>query len=399
MHNTLSKKNQYSRFAGFVLAIGFFFACSSSAPTITTLVDEQQYTEALNAIEASLSNNPNQPELLIQRGQIYLTLTKDVEVYDRTEFYQNAVESFNTASTFELSNDQSVTISNELNSAWADELNTGTDLYENQSLSDRIDVAIAHFSNAIILNPQDPKAYMSQAVALYNSNKTNDAIETLNSAQTTLDDVPDKLYEYLGFLHLQNNNSEQAIFYYELANTDITANKNIAFGLVNTYILNQQREKAIDLLEQLTVKFPEDARIRNVYGTQLFFIAEGILEDLTDAYIANDPTFIDQLKFEAEGVSEQAEEQLITAYELENTEQEYVQSLAVFYNNMTAIYLSLSAISPEEDKGLFLNKAEALLDLSIQYYQILSSMNPGDAEINASIDMLEKLKTNRFGNS
>jgi tetratricopeptide (TPR) repeat protein len=399
MHNTLSKKKQYSRFASLMLAIGFFFACSSSAPTITTLVDEQQYTEALNAIEASLSNNPNQPELLIQRGQIYLTLAKDVEVYDRTEFYQNAVESFNTASTLELSNDQSVTISNELGSVWADELNTGTDLYENQSLSDRIDVAIAHFSNAIILNPQDPKAYMSQAVALYNSNKTNDAIETLNSAQTTLEDVPDKLYEYLGFLHLQNNNSEQAIFYYELANTDVTANKNIAFGLVNTYILNQQREKAIDLLEQLAVKFPEDARIRNVYGTQLFFIAEGILEDLTDAYIANDPTFIDQLKFEAEGVSEQAEEQLITAYELENTEQEYVQSLAVFYNNMTAIYLSLSAISPEEDKDLFLNKAEALLDLSIQYYQILSSMNPGDAEINASIDMLEKLKTNRFGNS
>lgn len=362
-------------------------------------MDEQQYTEALNAIEASLSNNPNQPELLIQRGQIYLTLAKDVEVYDRIEFYQNAVESFNAASAMDLTNDQSITVSNELNSAWADELNTGTDLYENQSLSDRIDVAIAHFSNAIILNPQDPKAYMSQAVALYNSNKTTDAIETLNSAQTTLEDVPDKLYEYLGFLHLQNNNSEQAIFYYELANTDVTANKNIAFGLVNTYILNQRREKAIDLLEQLTVQFPDDARIRNVYGTQLFFIAEGILEDLTDAYIANDPTFIDQLKFEAEGVSEQAEEQLITAYELENTEQEYVQSLAVFYNNMTAIYLSLSAISPEEDKELFLNKAEALLDLSIQYYQILSSMNPGDAEINASIDMLEKLKTNRFGNS
>lgn len=175
-------------------------------------MDEQQYTEALNAIEASLSNNPNQPELLIQRGQIYLTLAKDVEVYDRIEFYQNAVESFNAASAMDLTNDQSITVSNELNSAWADELNTGTDLYENQSLSDRIDVAIAHFSNAIILNPQDPKAYMSQAVALYNSNKTTDAIETLNSAQTTLEDVPDKLYEYLGFLHLQNNNSEQAIF-------------------------------------------------------------------------------------------------------------------------------------------------------------------------------------------
>lgn len=399
MRISLSKKNQYSRFAGLVLAIGFFFACSSTAPTISTLVDEQKYTMALNEIDASLANNPNQPDLLIQQGQIYLILAQDVDVYERTEFYQNAVKSFNQASTMELSNDQSVTISNELNTAWADELNTGTDLYENQTLTDRIEIAIAHFGNAMILNPQDPKAYMSMAVALYNSNNTAEAIETLNTAQTTLDDVPDKLYEYLGFLHLQNNNSEQAIFYYELANTDITANKNIAFGLVNTYILNQQREKALDLLEQLVIQFPEDARIRNVYGTQLFFIAEGILEDLVDAYIANDPTFIDQLKFEAEGVSEQAEEQLINAYELESTEQEYVQSLAVFYNNMTAMYLSLSAISPEEDKQLYLNKAESLLDFSIQYYQILSSMQPGDSEINASIDMLEKLKSNRFGDS
>ncbi len=399
MHISLSKKNQYSRFAGLVLAIGFFFACSSSAPTISTLVDEQQYTMALNEIDASLANNPNQPDLLIQQGQIYLILAQDVEVYDRTEFYQNAVTSFNQASTLELTNDQSVTISNELKSAWADELNTGTDLYENQTLTDRTEIAIAHFRNAKILNPQDPKAYMSMAVALYNSNNTTDAIETLNSAQTTLEDVPDKLYEYLGFLHLQNNNSDQAIFYYELANTDITANKNIAFGLVNTYILNQQREKALDLLEQLVIQFPEDARIRNVYGTQLFFVAEGILEDLVDAYIANDPTFIDQLKFEAEGVSEQAEEQLIKAYELETTEEEYVQSLAVFYNNMTAMYLSLSAISADDDKQLFLSKAESLLNFSLQYYQILSSMQPGNSEITGSIEMLEKLKSNRFGDS
>ncbi|MBO6792803.1 MAG: tetratricopeptide repeat protein [Balneolaceae bacterium] len=399
MHTILSNKIQYSRFAGLVLAIGFFLACSSSAPTISTMVDGQQYTEALNAIDASLSDNPNQPDLLIQQGQIYLILAEDVDVFDRSEFYLNAVASFNSASEMDLTNDQSITISNELNAAWANELNTGTDLYENQTAENRIDLAIAHFQNATILNPQDHKAYMSLAVALYNSNNLSAAIEALNEAQTTLEDVPDKLYEYLGFLHLQNNNSEQAIFYYELANTDVTANKNIAFGLVNTYILNQQREKAVDLLEQLVIQFPNDARVRNVYGTQLFFIAEGILEDLTDAYIANDPTYIDQLKFEAEGVSEQAEEQLIKAYELESTEQEYVQSLAVFYNNMTAMYLSLSAISADEDKQSFLNKAESLLDFSIQHYQILLSMQPGDPEINASIEMLERLKTNRFSDS
>lgn len=197
-------------------------------------------------------------------------------------------------------------------------------------------------------------------------------------------------------MHLQNSNAEQAIFYYELANTNITTNTNIAFGLVNIYIDNEEREEAIDLLQKLDNEIPNDARIKNVYGTQLFFITEGVLNDLSDAYITNDLTMVDQIKFEAEGVGEQAEEELISAYELESTNQEYIQSLAVFYNNLTGMYLSLAEIAPDEDATNYSNKAEILVGLAIQYYELLASINPGDTEISSSIEMLKQLQSNRF---
>jgi tetratricopeptide (TPR) repeat protein len=393
--NFMSYKS-ITRFASLLLAVGFFYGCSSSAPTVDTYLDQGLYEEALAEIDQQLERNPDQPDLYIQKGEILLEIALNESVENRDMYYVEAVETFNEAEFQGITDEQSNDIEKSLNDAWVNELNAGTDIYADDTIVDRTEIAIAHFDNAIILNESEPTAYLSKSVALYNSNELNDAIETLNEARGTISDVPEKLYEYLGFLHLQNSNAEQAKFYYELANTDIASNKNIAFGLVNIYILNRERERAIDLLQDLNNGIPNDARIKNVLGTQLFFIAEGVLNDLSDAYITNDLTMVDQLKFEAEGVGEQAEEELINAYQLESTNPEYIQSLAVFYNNLTGMYLSLAEIAPEEDVSLFNNKAETLIGFAIQYYELLASINPGDAEITSSIEMLKQLQTNRF---
>jgi|GEM_PF-518275 len=399
MLNTFMKRKSITRYASLLLAVGFFYACSSSAPTIDSLVSQDLYDEALLQIDQQLAENPDQPELYIQKGEIYLDLASSESVANREQHYQEAKGAFDTASELELTPNQSEKIDRLTTSSWTTELNTGTEIYEEGTLANSLEIALSHFDNAIILNPEDATAYLSKSVALYDSNELDEAIETLNLARNSLEDVPDRLYEYLGFLYLQNDDADQATFYYELANTDITADKNIAFGLVNIYILNQENEKAIDLLGTLAGVYPNDAPIKNVYGTQLFFIAENILNDLSDAYITNDLSLVDQLKFEAEGVGEQAEEELINAYELENTNNEYIQSLAVFYNNLTGMYLALAEIAPEEDSQNFIIKAETLLGFALQYYEKLASLNPGDAEISSSIEMLQQLQANRFGDS
>ena len=202
----------------------------------------------------------------------------------------------------------------------------------------------------------------------------------------------------MGFLYLQNGDTKKSIFYYELANTDISKNKNIAFGLVNTYILNSQVERAAEVLGELNANFPNDPKIKNVYGTQLYTIASGIMDDLFTAYQKNDTMLVAQIKFEAEGVGEQAEEELISAYQLDNTNEEYVKSLAVFYNNMLGKYLTVHDVAFTEDKEAFNTKAEILLSFAIQYYDKLASFSPDDTEVNSTLEVLKKLKSQYFSN-
>ncbi|MCG8372918.1 MAG: tetratricopeptide repeat protein, partial [Balneolales bacterium] len=362
------KTQLYTRLASFMLAIGFFLGCSSSAPSIQSYIDTNQYDRALAAIQESLLENPDQPDLLIHRGEINIILANGELAEERSPFYEITTTSFNEALEFELNEEQIQNIDQQIFENWQREFNTGTAIYEDATADDRYTTSIAHFENAVLLNPTDSRAYISLSVANYANNDLEEAIRSLNSGKNTVSDVPELLYENLGFLYLQSGDPDQAVFYYELANTNVTTNKNIAFGLVNAYLTTSSTEKAIDLLGTIVENYPYDADVRNVYGTQLYQVTLGILNDLVVAYNENDASLIPQLKFEAEGIGEQAEKELIEAYQLESTNIEYMNSLAVFYNNLTAQYLALTEVAFEQDKAGFEERASILLDLAIQYY-------------------------------
>ena len=382
-----------TRFASMALAIGFFLACSSSKPTIDSLVENSMYDEALTEIEASLQANPEQPNLLIKKGEIYLSIAEQSEPANRLSSYDEAQNAFSEAAEMDITSAQAADLSQQLYQKWEEEFNAGTELVDQDK---NLETAHAHFTNAITLQPAQSKPYISSSVVLYQLSRLDEAIAVLTDAKNTLDPIPAKVYENLGFLYLQSGDTKNSVFYYELANTDITENKNIAFGLVNTYILDNEVEKAVDILGDLSGNFPDDAQIKNVYGTQLYTISAGILDDLQEAYQSEDSGLVSQIKFEAEGVSEQAEEELISAYQLDSSNEEYVESLAVFYNNMLGKYLAVHDVAFEEDKEAYLVKAEILLDFAIQYYEKLSSFNPEDTQVTNSIETLKKLKEIKF---
>ena len=320
-------------------------------------------------------------------------MLKKKSIEHRDSLYKEAILAFKEAEVIGVNNSQSESIHNLIYNSWLEELNLGTNAYD----SEEIDIALYHFENAIILNETEPTAYLSKSVALYSTNDLDAALETLNQAKDKLTTESEKLYEYLGFLHLQNSNAEEATYYYELAKTNIASNKNIAFGLVNIYINNGELQKAIDLLLDLNNEIPNDAGINNVLGTQLFFFTEYVYGNLTEAYKSNNLSSVNPLKLDAESFSKQAESYLIKAYEIESTNHEYIQSLAVFYNNLTAIYLSLAQIAPEQEKNYFLIKTDLSINSAIKYFELLLSTDPGNEETLTSIKMLKKLQSDRFG--
>ena len=385
-----------TRLASLVLAIGFFFACSSSKPSIDSLIAENQYEIALTQIDEQLANDPNQPALLIKKGQINTLIAEPLDPRERGEFYSEAISSFKQAAEVGMDSTQEAQVETIKMKLWSEEHNAGTAEFNNKEESNDFSLAEAHFSNAIILKPLEASSHLSLATAQFSTGNVQEAISTLNIAKNTLSEVPAKLYENLGFLYLQSGEPDQSVFYYELAKTDITESKNIAFGLVNAYISSSNNEKAVNLLSDLVDKYPNDAALRNVYGTQLYEINASIMDDLYRAYQAQDSALVSQIRFEAEGVGEQAEQELIQAYSRDTSNTSYIESLAVFYNNLTGKYLAVNEVAFENDKQALHTKAEILLNFAIEYYGKLIEISPQDETIQATLEGLMTLKESRF---
>lgn len=382
----------FTRLTGVLLVAGFFYSCSSTQVNIDELISNNNYEQAITEIDKRLAENPSQPTLYIQRGEINAALAREADPEIRSELYTNTSDDFSLAEEYGADEAQLSKIDSLRQQYWKFEHNAGLQASENEALSDRYQRAKIHFQNALIIRPDAVSSYKNLSIAQFNLGNLDNAITTLETSLDYADEDLADIYENLGYLHLEKGNPSQAASYYELANKDMEQDINLAFGLINAYISNGNSEEAASLLEKMVEENPQNANLRNVYGTQLYQITSGILEDLKEAYAENDSTLVDQILFEAEGMGDEAETQLIEAFRRDTSNTEYLESLAVFYNNLSAQYLSMLPEAFNEDREMLKEQAFTLINFAIDYYERLVAMDPNNEEYNAKLDVLEQLQ-------
>lgn len=387
--------SNFTRLTGLLLAAGFFISCSTSKVNIDELLANEKYQEAITEIDNRLAENPEQPSLYIQKATINANLAHQADPELRAEFYNNTADNFELAVEYGADASQVSVIDSLRQQYWKKEHNAGLRISENEDISERYQRAAIHFQNALTLQEDAVSSYKNLSIAQFNEGELDDAIQTLETALNYADEEPVEIYENLGYLHLEKGDPEQAAAYYEQANTNMQEDMNLAFGLINAYISDGNSEQAANMLENLVAEYPNNANLRNVYGTQLYQITSGILQDLKQAYTSNDTMLVEQIKFEAEGMGDEAETQLIEAFKRDTSNTEYLESLAVFYNNLSAQYLSLLPVAFENDRASLESKAYTLINFAIDYYEKLVVIDPNNEEYTTKLSVLKTLKNRK----
>lgn len=378
-----------------LLILGFFYSCGTGEINIDTLVENNEYAQALTEVDKQLESHPENADLYYQKSKILALIAKEKPVDQRDSLYREMALTIDLASQLTDPPSLSLKLDTLWSETWSYEHHTGLDRYEEGE--ENYNEAIAHFRNAITINSRKLSSYKALSVAQYNNGDIDGAIHTLDLAKN-IDNMDSEIYGNLGFLYLEKGNAEQAAFYYELAGEDVVQNKNIAFGLVNAYLANNNTEDAKDLLSELVETYPKDGRLHNVYGTVLFNEVSDLFQDLHTAYQQNDTANVTNLTIEVMGTAEMAEEELQKAYTTDTSNPEYIESLAVFYNNMAGNYFSLIKVAFEDAKEELESRAVSLIDFAINYYEKLEELQPQNSLYQTKIQNLKTLKENRTRN-
>lgn len=377
-----------TRIAFFMLAIGFFYSCSSPKPTISDLVSQKDYSLALSELESQINRNPNDASLYYLKGQIHGYSAEEKEASARVDDYTMMQVTFDSVMVKDQSYEYASKVDSVKNRYWEIEYQEGLNLFE----VNNIEESKLHFLNATIIKPNEVKSHRSLASAEYSLGNINSSINALLRALDSVENIDLSLYENLGFLYLETGNAEQSIFYYEAAREINSNNKNVNYGLVNAYISSGIQEETISLLDELIAVYSTDPLLNNIYGTELYKRTPSLLYDLKIAYSTKDTSLVNEVRSEWESLAEYAEEQLLLAYQKDTTSVDFIESLAVFYNNMVGNYLSLYDSSFDEDKAEIKERANTLIDFAIEYYIKLKSLSPEDSSINQKIQTLNSLK-------
>lgn len=379
-----------TRWAIFVV-LGFFLGCSNTLKTVESLVQEQAYFQALKELEEGLEKRPENELLWLEQGRIHLIYSESDEPIQRTYHYQTAYYSFEEARSLGVDSTQNAEIDQLLQRYWTQEHNAGIRALESVEYDDRLRDASSHLRNAVALKPNEISSYIALSNAYYSAAKIKLAVKTLRDAEENLDAPNAQIYEKLGFLSLEQGEIEQSIAFYQRS-IEIADNKNAAFGLVNAYILAGESLMAVKLLSSLLERYPNDTEINHVYGVQLNVVLDGYLTQLHQAYEDKNTEEVERLREAIDLMMEGAESQLTQAYQNDISNTAFVESLAIFYNNLTSKYLEMLEVAYTEHVNPMSDAAAAYLDKAIIYYKRMQQLRPNDSEYTQKAEILGELR-------
>lgn len=387
------------RTAGLVLAFGIFFtlSCSTfntSRESAEEHFQQKNYQKALSAVDREIGANPGNPDLAFLKARILQEYAVENHLPEqRAPIYTNFRNTLEQAS-FE---DDGVSNSADslLTSAWRLEQSSGVQLLqqdETQNFDQYFDRVIAHFNNAIEIIPDSIVTYNLKATTYYRHGNLADAIATLEGIEEDGLNRPPETCEKLAYLYLEAGQIDESITIYESLTENNPDSEIYLQGLVNSYILGDRHTEAVNLLSDLTERYPNRMQYREALATERYYLLQEQLENSIQNSEESEIT-PDQVQAFLNELEEITNDYNEVDTSLPSSE-ERKQRIASFLVHSASLLNRLAGQTDnEESADILQTRAESQLNSSISYWQSLYETNSDQgAYARSLIDVYRKLE-------
>lgn len=376
-----------------LLAFGFFFlmACSTSLETIDevrTTAASGNYERALaatNQLLESETGSESTSELLILKAEILYALAQEQRrPANRFSHYR---EMRSVLDDPLLRDDPDLTSFRQrlLRDAWHREMERAEFLHHQaaaQPDADQTAASVAHYNNALIINPDSSRTWSEKATVLYQAGELSEAVGTLVEARQHLGSLSREMREQLAYLYLEEGQIDASVEAYQILVEEYPEDQELKHGLVNAYILGEYHDRAVDLLRELVQEHPDNTLYHQTLGAELFFM----IRDAISTIGAEEPAEV-ELNAWVDGLLQdlnEAEELFESVSRQHPTSSEIAYTIAVFYKNAASQLMALADIRSSITERAT-DKARDLLMRSIPAWEAVAERNPENPEIWRSI--------------
>lgn len=398
------------------LFIGIIAGCGSSNPYVDDAqsnIKSQNFQAALEAAEQSIENQPNDPLGYYYKAVALGEIAGTQDASAREDYYERMNEAFATAkemaSQAEDPPSEVERIDAVKNAVWQQEHNKAIEYASDDSVkntvSNPLDVSIAHLDNATTIQPDSVLSWDVKAQVYYMKDDVNGAVKSMEKVMSLKDSTAAEDYARMAGYYSLAEMPEKAITTLEDGLEEFPGNKDLSTRLADAYTNAGETRKAIETIESLIETEPENPQFHLVLGTQIY---KTVLQ-LSDSLKANSDKIFDlrqqaqkaqgdeakqlkqqmqdlsnnneQLQERIDELTEKATSELETVLEYRPNDATAYNTLGIIYQNKaSALFDKRNRTDDNELAAKIDQQAKDALKQAMEYYENAAEIDPDNQE-------------------
>lgn len=399
------KKQFYSLFSVIALFI-LLISCTAENELITPIkqgLNAQDYQAALVAADTAIAREPGNGQGYYYKAYALSRIAANEPVVaDRKPLLERMRENLDEAQVlFSLNPEPPAEANNVVDltlESWSREHNAAIGYATDDSLMATVDeplqLSIDHLVNATTVNPDSALSYDVLAQIYHMNGDYANAASSLEKAIDIRQQGDAADYDRLSSYYFLQDDYESALIVIEQGLTLYPDSITLVQKVADAYFQTGQADKALEVVEDLIQRDPQNPQYRLVVGTQIYQRVQTLTDQIAEkndeifelkgesgneAKIAELESEINVLNEQANDLTVRAESALVKAAELDKNNPVTYNTLGILYQNKSAALFELrNMTSDNEQAAEYDEMARKEAEKAMNYYERAAELDPED---------------------